>query len=59
MDILVRDEQVLSSVLLESAFGGGGKMSLYLTSGVYKEKIDIQQVGNIKHEIPCFEGLIA
>lgn len=57
-DISVKDEEVLSSVLLESTFGGGGTVSLCLAAGVYKEKTDIQQAGNIKHETPTFEGLI-
>ena len=59
VDISVRGNQGLSSVLLELMLGGCGRGSVYMAGGEYKEKIGIKQVYNIKHEIPHFEGLRA
>ena len=59
VDILVRGNQGLSSFLLELKLGGCGRGSVYMIGGEYKEKIDIKQVYNNKHEILYFEGLRA
>lgn len=56
MDILIRG---LSSVLLNLTLGSGIRRSVYMISGVYKDKTSIKQVDNTKHEILCFEGLRA
>lgn len=56
MDIFIRG---LSSVLLTLTLGSGIRGSVYMISGVYKDKTSIKQVDNTKHEILCFEGLRA
>lgn len=56
VDILIRG---LSSVLLNLTLGSGLRGSVYINGGVYKDKTNIKQVDNTKHEIPCFEGLRA
>ena len=56
MDILIRG---LSSVLLNLILESGVRGSVYIIGGVYKDKTNIKQVDNTKHEISCFEGLRA
>lgn len=56
VDILIRG---LSSVLLNLILESGVRGSVYIIGGVYKDKTNIKQVDNIKHEIPCFERLRA
>ena len=56
VDILIKG---LSSVLSNLKLGSGVRGSVYMIGGVYKDKTNIKQVDNTKHEISCFEGLRA